>query len=300
MFRKIIFFTLMFIMLSNLHADKMRIAIMDIQPIDVSKNTARAVSDLIRTELFNTGYFRVVERSEMKSILKEQGFQMSGCTDTECAVQMGRLLSARKILVGSVSKLGKSFIINARIVDVEKGEMEFGEKAKAKDEDNLDIAVEEFARKIAGRIRAKKTGEKPEPYIPEESGDEKAAGKGISFMRKASFGLMGAGLISGGITYIFHRKVNNAYDDYHALTEENTAGWTPEEWDNEWDKVESAQSTRNTFLIIAAGAGGAGLIMFVVDYFFMDNDKGVALKENNKGIHFAFHDKYRLGYTYRW
>ena len=57
----------------------------------------------------NTGLFTVGERGEMDSILKEQGFQASGCTDIECAVKIGKLLSANKMLVGEIGKLGTKF-----------------------------------------------------------------------------------------------------------------------------------------------------------------------------------------------
>ncbi len=156
---KIINFIILILIISmtllNAQQDKMRLAILDLQPKNVSTPTASMVSDLLRTELFNTGLFMVVERGEMKSVLKEQGFQMSGCTETECAVEVGRLLSARKILVGTIGKLGERYIINARIVDVEKGVMEFGDKASAKSEGDLEGAVTEFANKLAGRITKK-------------------------------------------------------------------------------------------------------------------------------------------------
>jgi len=146
------YIALLLIITSNLQAQKMRLAIMDLNPENVSKPTARMVSEMLRTELFNTGLFRVIERSEMDSILKEQGFQQSGCTETECAVEVGKLLSARKILVGTVGKLGERYIINARIVDVELGEMEFGDRAVADSEGELTDAVVVFADKLAQRI----------------------------------------------------------------------------------------------------------------------------------------------------
>ncbi len=51
----------------------------------------------------------------MNSILQEQEFQASGCTENECAVQIGKLLSTRKILVGTVNQLGATININARM-----------------------------------------------------------------------------------------------------------------------------------------------------------------------------------------
>jgi len=132
--------------------EKMRLAILDLNPEKVDASTARMVSDLLRTELFNTGLFRVIERKEMEAILKEHELLISGCIETECAVEIGKLLSARKMLVGTVGKLGEKYFINARIVDVELGEIEFADSAKAESEGDLDIAVKEFAQKLSKRI----------------------------------------------------------------------------------------------------------------------------------------------------
>ena len=82
--------------------------------------------------MINTGQYTVIERSEMGKILREQGFAMTGCTEVSCAVQAGKLLSARKMLVGTVMKLDQSIIINGRIIDVEKGTAEFAQKEIAR------------------------------------------------------------------------------------------------------------------------------------------------------------------------
>ena len=77
--------------------DRMRIAILDFQADGVSKSIARRISELIRTEMINTGKYIVIERNQMNIILKEQGLQQTGCTDENCAVQVGKLLSAKTL-----------------------------------------------------------------------------------------------------------------------------------------------------------------------------------------------------------
>ena len=69
--------------------------------------------------------------------MKEQTVQQSGCADTSCAVELGKLLSADKILVGTLNKLGDTYIINARIIDVEKGNMLFADNTQANSEADL-------------------------------------------------------------------------------------------------------------------------------------------------------------------
>ncbi len=126
------------------------VAVMDFTTRDVPQSVAYNVSELIRTELINTGKYTVLERSQMREILKEQGFQQTGCTETACAVQMGKLLSARKILIGSVMKLGAKLVISGRVVDVEKGVGEQGARGKADTMDDLDDGVIEFINNLSG------------------------------------------------------------------------------------------------------------------------------------------------------
>jgi curli biogenesis system outer membrane secretion channel CsgG len=122
------------------------IAVTDFAAKEVSSSLAINVSELIRTELINSGRYTVIERSQMKEILKEQGFQQTERvhTDVNCAVRMGKLLSAKKILVGSVMKMGSRLIISGRVVDVEKGIGERAVTGKANSIDQLDRGVTEF------------------------------------------------------------------------------------------------------------------------------------------------------------
>jgi len=133
-------------------AEKLRIAILDLKPTKVPATTAKAVSDLLRTRLIDEGLFTVVERNQMDDILKEQGFQQTGCTDASCAVQIGKLLSANKMLIGEVSRLGSAIMLTCRIVDVEKGVAEYATQEKAATEDSLDTAVAAMVEKLTRRI----------------------------------------------------------------------------------------------------------------------------------------------------
>ena len=64
-------------------------------------------------------HYTVVERSQMNKIFDQFQIQDTGCTDVSCAVEFGKMLSAEKIIIGSVGLVGKTYSITARIVDVE-------------------------------------------------------------------------------------------------------------------------------------------------------------------------------------
>ena len=63
--------------------------------------------------------YTVVERSQMDKIFDQFDIQNTGCTDVSCAVEFGKILSAERIVIGSVGLVGKTYSITTRIVDVE-------------------------------------------------------------------------------------------------------------------------------------------------------------------------------------
>lgn len=141
MFNRILLGLIIIIVTANAFAqEKMTIAVLDLQPKGTSKILAGVVTYIIRSEMIKTGLYIMVERNQMDEIMKEQSFQLTGCVEQSCAVQIGKILSAKKVLVGEIGRVGKSFMITTRIVDVEKGVSEFAANERAEDEDGLDPA----------------------------------------------------------------------------------------------------------------------------------------------------------------
>ena len=97
------------------------IAVLDLDPTGISQKDADFLSDRLRTELFETGAFTVVEREKMNDILTEQGFQTSGCTSVECAVEIGRLLNVQLIVAGNIGKIDELYSIGLRMIDIQSG-----------------------------------------------------------------------------------------------------------------------------------------------------------------------------------
>ena len=100
---------------------KKSIAVLNLEGYGISESDALALTNRLTTELFKTNYFNVVEREKTDEILDEQGFQLSGCTSSECLVEAGKLLNVQLMLGGSVSKVGDYYSIELRIIDVESG-----------------------------------------------------------------------------------------------------------------------------------------------------------------------------------
>jgi hypothetical protein len=79
----------------------------------------------MNSDLVNTGKFRVMERSQMNEILQEQGFQQSGaCDASDCAVMVGKLLAVDDLVLCTIGKVGNTYTLSARLVDVRTGEVD--------------------------------------------------------------------------------------------------------------------------------------------------------------------------------
>lgn len=117
----IFIFILISVPLSLVAADKPSLAVIDLETqADVSPIESMVVSDLLRIAIVNTGIYQVVRRKEMARILEEQSIQQTDCIETACAVKLGNSLAVQKILVGTITRLGKRYIINVRLYDVKK------------------------------------------------------------------------------------------------------------------------------------------------------------------------------------
>ncbi len=101
-----IFLILTGIMYSNSFSQvRSTIAVMELEEAGLSKTDAKVITSRLRTDLFNTKKFIVLERERMEDILKEQGFQLSGCTSSECVVEAGQLIGVQQMVAGEIGKV---------------------------------------------------------------------------------------------------------------------------------------------------------------------------------------------------
>lgn len=141
------------------------VAVNDLTPRGVTTSDAEILGDRLRAELLATGSFRVMERGQMDQILKEQSFQKSGgCDQSECAVEIGKLLSVDRMIVGSVGHIGDLYTLQARILDVQTGEIVFSanQDYEGKIEGLLSKSVPELARRLAVAVQPKTVVARPD------------------------------------------------------------------------------------------------------------------------------------------
>ena len=74
------------------------IAVLDFKGNGISINEASSISERLRTELFNNGDYRVVERDKLEALLEEQGLNQSGIVTDEYIVNAGSIIGVDKTL----------------------------------------------------------------------------------------------------------------------------------------------------------------------------------------------------------
>ena len=115
------FLLIIFSFFINAQAQKTNIAVLDLNGTGINADDVLFLSNRLRTELFETGKFNVLERDQMNAILNEQGFQQSGCTSVDCAVEIGQLLNVKQMVGGSIGKIEDIYSITLRLIDVQTG-----------------------------------------------------------------------------------------------------------------------------------------------------------------------------------
>lgn len=74
--------------------------------------------------LLKVNALQVVERGQLNTLLKEQQFSQSGRVDERTAPQLGKMLGARVVVIGSYQKVGNQLQANVRFVNAETGQID--------------------------------------------------------------------------------------------------------------------------------------------------------------------------------
>lgn len=182
--------SLLFAAFPAVSQDQKSIAVLPLQGNGITPTEATVLTEELRSDLVHTGMYTVLERTNMESILDEQGFQLSGCTSAECAVEAGKLLGVHKMVAGSVGKIGTMFNITLRIFDVETGKIEntVSRRHEGSIEQLLD-AVSDAGRELVDTKTARVEGISSKPGIERMTPLEQPA-RG-TFASRSSFSIRG-------------------------------------------------------------------------------------------------------------
>jgi len=135
---------------------KLNIAVLDFDSRGaMSKDEAASLSDIFQSYLVDAGVFVVVDRSRIKTLMQEVGFQESGaCSDVECVVEAGKILKVEKMFAGTIGKVGKIYNINIQMIDVATAQIEINRSRPHEGtiEEMAQTIIPEMAEDIVSQI----------------------------------------------------------------------------------------------------------------------------------------------------
>lgn len=134
-------------------ATPVRVAVMPFQLTQVSDELAGYAEDRLATELANHG-FSVTTPSELQAVLGlERQKQLLGCSDDRsCVAEISAALGVEFILVGRVTRLGRRFEVDLRLVRQRDASVAARDARGVDDEARLGDLLAESARALAGQV----------------------------------------------------------------------------------------------------------------------------------------------------
>lgn len=100
------------------------------------------LQEMLITELSQNTAMRLVERGDLQALLREQELATEGRVDASTAAAIGRLVGARYMVMGSFVDIFQQVRMDARVVDVETGELLQARGVQNRREEIFSLVVE--------------------------------------------------------------------------------------------------------------------------------------------------------------
>lgn len=95
------------------------VSVLDFKVEGIAVAESVLIIDMLSNAIVKTRRFIVIDRSQREKLLKEIEFSNSACSEENCQLQIGKLLAADNIVVGSIGKVGARYVINVKLLEVE-------------------------------------------------------------------------------------------------------------------------------------------------------------------------------------
>ena len=86
----------------------------------IGSDASRALADLCRATIQDSGQFQLVDRERIAEILGEREFAGAmDCDSTSCIIRYGKLIGAQKVMHGRINELGDVYVLAIGLTDVQ-------------------------------------------------------------------------------------------------------------------------------------------------------------------------------------
>lgn len=119
----------------------------------------KGVQDFLITDLAGNPAVRLVDRSRIETVLKEQELAAGGRIDAETAVRIGKILGAQYAVVGGFLADGRgNAVLTGRTIDIETTQIANPQKISGKSDDVLGLIAQLSTRLTSAMVLAPKSG----------------------------------------------------------------------------------------------------------------------------------------------
>ncbi len=260
-----IFFIFCFSFYVSSQESKPVISVLDFETKDLAESEMKGIISRLSSALFQTGDFNVIDISQREAILNELEFSLSGCADDSCMLEVGKMLSAEAIVVGTISHIGSSFLLSAKLLETESGIILNTADGTYGNIDDLLLDLPIIAVHLAGR------GQNDFILVDNSAGSTDNRNVTRGWLSAAS----GTIFLAGGITLaMLGNSLLQDYSDAQIAYDNAAAGDDFNSLRVSRDEAYSAATDGNADLMFYSGLGiggvGAVLAGFSI-YFFLSS-----------------------------
>ncbi len=143
-----------------LHMKDLKVAVLDVvSRVQGETIDTATLTEMLQVALVDRDEFRIVERSLLDKIVKEQEFEVSAITEGQAA-KIGELAGADKVMLVSLAKFADKYLVIVKGIDVKTGIVDLSDQV-------LSYSISGFIDVfpiLADRLVRKARGESVAPY----------------------------------------------------------------------------------------------------------------------------------------
>jgi hypothetical protein len=144
-------------------------AILPLNVMGVSNEDVSNATTLLINAINQSGMFVVIEQAKVNSVIEAQSFTIQGNTDESYATEIGKLLLAEWVIIGSFSQVGLDYTISAKIVDIESKQSIKMKNVSFTSLEDLTISIDLLVNKLIDKDLTTESNSIPE--ITEEQSE---------------------------------------------------------------------------------------------------------------------------------
>jgi TolB-like protein len=152
--RVILAVTFLSLSISSMVCAQERLAVLPLAGSGVDASTQETTHMLLVSEISKLKKYDVISKSEIEGLVGDRG-----CSESACAIEIGKQANASKVVFGSLNKLGEKIILQYTLAEVSTGQTLISDDLSALRVEDLDQVVKRVAASIVQQIPAAKTVE---------------------------------------------------------------------------------------------------------------------------------------------